>query len=74
MFRQTKIGDALVKYDYDPTRVRYEDLPTIFDLCPYCFGSGKLKAMQMAIHNGDSVRVEDTRKKCNHCNGTGRKK
>jgi DnaJ-class molecular chaperone len=42
------------------------------DLCPYCFGLGKLKAMQRAMTlGGGSVRVDDTTVKCNHCNGTG---
>ncbi len=48
-------------------------IPTLNDLCPYCFGSGKLKAMQRAMtFGGGSIRVNDTSVKCNHCEGTGR--
>lgn len=48
--------------------------PNIVNLCPYCLGSGKLKAMQMAaVYGGGSIRVNDTKVKCNHCNGTGRR-
>lgn len=46
----------------------------ITNTCPYCLGSGELKAMQMgAIYGGGSVRVNDTKVKCKHCNGTGRR-
>lgn len=42
------------------------------DICPYCFGLGKLKAMQRAMtYEGVSVRTKDTFVKCNHCKGTG---
>ena len=48
--------------------------PSFSDLCPYCYGTGKLKAMQRAMtFNGKSVRVQDTTVKCNQCDGTGRK-
>lgn len=40
--------------------------------CHYCFGTGKLKAMQSAtINNTTSMRYKDTEVKCKHCNGTG---
>ncbi len=40
--------------------------------CPYCFGSGRLKAMQsVAICDGVSVRGKDMQVKCEHCKGTG---
>ena len=42
--------------------------------CPYCLGSGKLKSMQRALtYDAGSVRAADTKVKCNHCNGTGRR-
>jgi RecJ-like exonuclease len=42
------------------------------NLCPYCFGTGKLKAMQSAMTlNSKSIRVNDTSVKCNYCKGTG---
>ncbi|MBO0961466.1 hypothetical protein J1P26_17305 [Neobacillus sp. MM2021_6] len=42
------------------------------NLCPYCFGTGKLKAMQRAMTlNGISIRIDDTEVKCNHCKGSG---
>lgn len=41
--------------------------------CPYCVGTGKLKAMQSAMtFNGPSVRVHDTKVECSHCKGAGR--
>ena len=50
-------------------------IPTLTDLCPYCFGSGKVKAMQsVALFGGGSVRGNDTTVKCTSCNGTGRRK
>ncbi|WP_368240454.1 hypothetical protein [Clostridium paraputrificum] len=40
--------------------------------CPYCLGSGKLKAMQsVVITEGVSVRGKDTQVKCKHCEGIG---
>lgn len=40
--------------------------------CPYCFGTGKLKAMQSAaIYGGGSVRGKDKFVKCEFCKGTG---
>ena len=40
-------------------------------ICPYCLGSGELKAMQsMATFNG-SVRGYDVKIKCEHCKGNG---
>lgn len=47
-------------------------LPPLAELCPYCFGSGKQKAMQMAMtYDAGIVRTEDTLVKCLHCNGRG---
>lgn len=41
-------------------------------LCPYCFGTGKLKAMQReAVFGGGSIRGKDTQVKCSYCNGDG---
>ncbi|SNR95708.1 hypothetical protein SAMN05446037_100281 [Anaerovirgula multivorans] len=41
-------------------------------LCPYCLGTGKLKAMQNAMtYDAGTIRYKDTLVKCNHCNGTG---
>lgn len=40
--------------------------------CPYCFGTGKLKAMQsVAIYGGGSIRGKDAQVKCKFCNGVG---
>jgi len=48
-------------------------VPNLTNTCPYCLGSGKLKAMQSAaMFGGGSIRVQDTKVKCEHCNGTGR--
>lgn len=42
------------------------------NICPYCCGSGKLKAMQsVAVINGGSIRGKDKNVKCKYCNGTG---
>lgn len=47
-----------------------QDFP--LNICPYCFGSGKLKAMQSAMtYDAGSIRYSDTKIKCSHCNGTG---
>ena len=47
-------------------------LPDIIDICPRCFGSGKLKVMQSAMtHEGIAVRVADTTVKCDLCKGNG---
>lgn len=44
------------------------------DVCPYCFGTGRVKAMQSyATYNGMSIRGPDTTEKCAACNGTGRR-
>ncbi len=41
-------------------------------ICPFCFGAGKLKAMQsMATYDGSSVRGKDRQIECKYCNGTG---
>lgn len=48
------------------------DINTNVKACPYCLGSGKLKAMQsVAISYGWSVRGKDTQVECIHCKGTG---
>lgn len=40
--------------------------------CPYCFGGGKLKAMQsVAVCRGVSARSEDIQVECKHCEGIG---
>lgn len=50
-------------------------LPSLSDLCPYCFGTGKQKAMQMAMtYDAGTIRVNDTKVKCEYCKGTGFKK
>ncbi|MGL5328871.1 MAG: hypothetical protein ACRDD7_06355 [Peptostreptococcaceae bacterium] len=41
------------------------------ELCSYCLGSGKQKAMQSAINGNVSVRYIDTDVKCKYCNGSG---
>lgn len=40
-------------------------------ICPYCLGTGKLKAMQSIATNTGSVRSKDKQVKCRFCNGTG---
>lgn len=41
------------------------------NICPYCLGIGKIKAMQSQTYIGGSVRAKDTEIKCSKCNGTG---
>jgi hypothetical protein len=42
------------------------------NICPYCLGSGKLKAMQSAMtYDAGSIRYSDTKVKCSYCNGKG---
>lgn len=48
-------------------------MPTELNMCYYCFGYGKVKAMQMAMtYDKGTVRDKDTTTKCSHCDGTGR--
>ena len=40
------------------------------NICPHCFGRGKLKVMQsVATFNGGSVRGQDKEVRCANCNG-----
>lgn len=40
-------------------------------ICPFCLGTGRLKAMQsIATYNG-SIRGKDKTVKCKYCNRTG---
>jgi hypothetical protein len=50
------------------------EFPSITDLCHYCLGSGKLKAMQSGKSLGSNriLRVQDTEVECPHCEGTRR--
>lgn len=42
------------------------------NICSYCLGSGKLKAMQSsAVIGGGSIRGVDTKVKCEYCGGGG---
>lgn len=46
--------------------------PAITELCAYCFGSGRLKAMQsVALFGGGSIQGRDTTMKCPYCKGKG---
>lgn len=48
------------------------DISKEIKICPHCFGSGKIKAMQSAaVINGPSIRYKDTKVKCPYCNGNG---
>lgn len=43
-------------------------------LCWHCHGTGKLKAMTLAMTmEGETVRDKDVAVKCDQCNGRGRK-
>lgn len=49
--------------------IKIEPLNEI-NICPYCFGNGKLKAMQsLATFNGGSVRGRNKEVRCANCNG-----
>lgn len=42
------------------------------DMCPYCMGTGKLKAKRAARQlNGPPVVYDEVLMVCNFCNGTG---
>ncbi|AIY80290.1 hypothetical protein U728_757 [Clostridium botulinum 202F] len=41
------------------------------NICPYCLGTGNLKAMQSMIINNSSVRDKNKEIKCKYCNGKG---
>ena len=46
--------------------------PLKINICPYCRGIGKLKAMQsMSTLDGVSIMGKDTTVKCKYCNGAG---
>lgn len=50
------------------------EAPSFNTICPHCWGSGKIKAMQRAMtYDAGSIRVHDIEVKCIYCNGTGRK-
>ena len=45
----------------------------ITNTCPYCLGSGEIRAMQsMAVINAPSIRGKDKKGICGKCNGRGR--
>ena len=45
------------------------------DICPYCFGTGRLKAMQNYMtYNAGTIRGPDTWVTCPVCGGTGKRK
>lgn len=44
-------------------------------VCPYCFGSGKVKVMRNYMtYDAGTIRGPDTYIDCPFCNGTGRRK
>ena len=60
-------------WGYSPTgRIILDELPQIY-LCPICGGTGKRKAMQLAINaHGRIMRVSDKEVVCGLCNGSGK--
>lgn len=42
-------------------------------ICPYCLGSGKLKAMQSAIYKNKNIRANDIYIQCKYCKRIGLK-
>lgn len=51
--------------------IKIEPLKEI-NFCPFCFGSGKLKAMQsLANFDKGSIRGKDAAVKCKYCDGSG---
>lgn len=51
--------------------IKIESLKEI-NICPHCFGSGKLKVMQsLAMTDGGSIRGADAKLKCEYCGGSG---
>lgn len=41
------------------------------NICPYCLGSGKRKAMQSASTSNGSIRWKDIEVDYKYCNGSG---
>jgi RecJ-like exonuclease len=42
------------------------------NICPSCFGTGKVKVMQLATgYGGATIRTKDGQTKCSNCKGTG---
>lgn len=59
------------KYCEVKMEIKIEPLKEI-NICSYCLGSGKLKAMQSsAVIGGGSIRGVDTKVKCEYCGGSG---
>lgn len=51
--------------------IKFDMLKDI-NICPYCLGTGKLKAMQsVSVIGGGSIRGSDIKAKCKYCNGSG---
>ncbi len=61
--------------DFIPETVKAEIKEKILSgVCPYCFGIGKIKAMQNYMtYDAGTIRGPDTYIDCPFCNGTGRR-
>lgn len=45
------------------------------ELCPVCFGSGKIKVMKACMtYDAGTIRGPDIKIVCPYCNGTGKTK
>lgn len=65
-FEQSATRQSLSNFS-DPSQVT-----TQIYFCPICGGTGKRNAMQLAItERGNSIRVSDTKMKCELCKGSG---
>lgn len=68
--------EVKITLDFIPETIQAEIKEKILSgVCPYCFGSGKVKAMQNYMtYDAGTIRGPDTYISCPFCSGTGRRK
>lgn len=69
-------AEVKITLDFIPETIQAEIKEKILSgVCPYCFGSGKVKVMQNYMtYDAGTIRGPDTYIDCPFCNGTGRRK
>lgn len=69
-------AEVKITLNFIPETIQAEIKEKILSVvCPYCFGSGKVKVMQNYMtYDAGTIRGPDTYIDCPFCNGTGRRK